>query len=95
MFFVLERLDTQEKESIEARIRDAIDKSLGGAVSDVRIDWDHIREDESKIEIVISISQHVDPKAWRGGFAGLTSRIKDAMGEKLESVFPVLMARAA
>ncbi|MBE9014554.1 hypothetical protein IQ250_30645 [Pseudanabaenaceae cyanobacterium LEGE 13415] len=95
MFFVLERLDDHEKARIEKSIRAVVERSLGDAVKDVRIDWDQMREDEARIEVFISIEAATDPKQWRSGFAGLTSRIRSAMGEKLENVFPILMAKAA
>lgn len=95
MFLVLERLDPEEQTRIESNVSTLIYQTLGAAVKDVRFDWTHVGEDEAKVEITINIERAADPKSWRYNFAGLTSGIKAAMGDKLESVFPVLMARAA
>jgi|GEM_PF-6141321 len=95
MYFVVDRLGEDEKSRIEAKIQEEIERSLGAAVHSVNFDWTHLREDEATISITIEIQRAADPRTWRDGFAGLTSRIKNAMGERLESVFPVLMARAA
>lgn len=88
-------LDEAEKAEVEAAIGQVIRTSIGEAVKNVTFAWSDIREDEAKVEITIEIEVTADPLQWRGKFAGLTSRVKGAMGEALDGVFPVLMARAA
>lgn len=88
-------LNPEEQKQIEGAIRAEIISAVGDVVKDVSFVWTFVQDDEARLNITIAIKEVDDPRKWRSGFAGLTSRVMDAMGERLQPVFPMFYATAA
>ncbi|WP_114963282.1 hypothetical protein [Tritonibacter mobilis] len=80
---------------LEGEISSLIRERVGAAVDDVQVDWCGLEGDEEQFEITVLINAQANPRDWRRSFAGLTTKVKDTLGERHNRLFPVISAKAS
>ena len=94
--FVLPHLpDKHEMAQLEAAVSERIHEVVGGAVKDIEFEWQLISDKEAEINITVYIDAQVPPRDWRGSFAGLSSKVRDTLGDVYSIALPSISTRTA
>lgn len=76
---------------LEERIKDLIAKRLGENLdAQISVKSIEVSDAESEIRIVVEISTAESPDIIAQRYFGLTGKVRDALGEKWRSYFPVI-----